>query len=650
MRFETSSGIMAIDTQKRSRRIPIGAEVLGKEGVDFRVWAPRAPSVQVVIEGETGRLRRSSAFPLDSEGNGYFSGMVPTARNGMRYRYRLDGEQEFYPDPASRFQPDGPHGPSQVVDPGEFRWTDGGWSGIRLEGQVMYEMHIGTFATGGNWKSAMRELPELAKIGITLLEIMPVADFVGRFGWGYDGVNLFAPTRLYGEPDDFRRFVDRAHALGLGVILDVVYNHLGPDGNYLGKFSKDYFTSRYTTDWGEAINYHGKNSGPVREFFIANAGYWIDEFHVDGLRLDATQDIYDQSNPHIISEVSRRVRAAARGRSTIIVAENEPQEVRLVRPIQEGGCGIDAVWNDDFHHSATVALIGCNEAYYTDYLGSPQEFISAAKWGYLYQGQFYRWQKKRRGSAGLDLPPHVFVNYIQNHDQVANSATGNRCHVFTHAGTFRAMTALMLLMPGTPLLFQGQEFAASAPFLFFADQKKELADIIRRGRAEFLSQFPRIATPEVQSRLPDPTDPAAFKRSKLDFSERRTHAREYSLHRDLLRLRREDRVFRAQRKGGVDGAVLGREAFTLRFFGEGGDDRLVLLNLGQDLLLSPAPEPLLAPPENRRWEILWSSEDPRYGGGGTPPVESSRGWSIPGHSAVVLRPKTRAAKRGGAGK
>jgi maltooligosyltrehalose trehalohydrolase len=500
-------------------------------------------------------------------------------------------------------------------------------------------MHIGTFTPEGSWASASRELPELHAAGITLIELMPVADFAGRFGWGYDGVNLFAPTRLYGRPDDFRRFVDHAHACGIGVILDVVYNHLGPDGNYLKQFSASYFSDRYTTDWGEAINYDGENSTPVREFFIANAGYWIEEFHLDGLRLDATQNIYDQSAHHVLAAIASRAREAAHPRSIVLVAENEPQDVHLVRPLNRGGYGLDALWNDDFHHSATVALTGRNEAYYTDYLGSPQEFISAIKWGYLYQGQRYKWQKQRRGTPTLDLQPATFINFIQNHDQVANSAGGLRCHELTSPGKYRAITALMLLAPGTPMLFQGQEFASSSPFLYFADHKGELAKLAGRGRAEFLAQFRSIATPEMQERLPDPADPETFKKSQLDFSQREDHATIYALHRDLLKLRREDPAFRAQRSRGLDGAVLGSEAFVLRFFAEDGADRLLVVNFGPDLHLDPAPEPLLAPPEGCLWKTLWSSEDPRYGGSGTPELDSEENWRIPGQAAVALLPE-----------
>lgn len=614
----------------------IGANVSPQGGTHFRVWAPRRHAVEVVIEAGAERGSNNRTFELAPEDHGYFSGLIQSVGNGALYRFRLDEGDWLYPDPASRYQPEGPHGPSQVVDPKRFEWTDRDWLGVNPRGQVIYEMHIGTFTREGIWAAAARELDELARLGITVVEVMPVSDFPGKFGWGYDGVNLFAPTRLYGSPDDFRRFVNRAHGAGLGVILDVVYNHLGPDGNYLREFAEDYFTDRYTTDWGAAINFGGDNAGPVREYFIANAGYWIDEFHLDGLRLDATQNIYDLSNDHIVAAITRRARSSAQGRSIIIVAENESQQTIFVRPPEQGGYGIDAVWNDDFHHSAAVAMTGRNEAYYTGYLGKPQEFISAVKYGYLYQGQWYRWQEWRRGTPGLNVQASAFVTFIQNHDQIANSGRGERCHQLTSPGLYRAMTALLLLAPGTPMLFQGQEFAASSPFLFFADHNEDLAPLVRKGRAEFLAQFSSLASPEAQAILDNPCNERTFERSKLDLSERERHSAIYEMHRDLLRLRREDAVFGGA-AGGRDGAVLGDDAFVLRFFGEDADDRLLLVNLGLDLNLSPAPEPLIAPPEGMEWRVLWSSENPRYGGSGAP-LDTEEDWLLPGHAAVALGP------------
>ena len=620
------------------RRLPVGAEVLKSGGVHFRVWAPRSKVVRVELD-------EGSAAELKAEGNGYFSGTASEAAVGGRYRYRLD--HGAFPDPASRFQPEGPHGPSQVVNPEDFVWSDLGWNGVMQGSQIVYEMHIGTFTPEGTWTAARSRLPYLAELGVTVLELMPVADFPGRFGWGYDGVNLFAPTRLYGDPDDFRNFVDAAHGLGLGVILDVVYNHLGPDGNCLKEFSLDYFTDRYKNEWGEPLNFDGPNSGPVREFFLANAKCWIREYHLDGLRLDATQQIFDRSPEHIIAAIGRTVRESASARGTYIVAENESQHSRLVRSTTEGGLGMDALWNDDFHHTATVALTGHREAYYSDYRGTPQEFISSMKWGYLFQGQRYVWQKKRRGTPAFGLEPWRFVNYIQNHDQIANSLRGVRVHELTSPGRLKAMTALMLLGPGSPMLFQGQEFAASNPFLYFADHNPELAKLVAKGRKEFLSQFRTLGQSESEWHLADPHSPETFARCKLDLSERQKHAEAYALHRDLIRLRRCDPVFSQPRRGGVDGAVLSGDAFVLRFFGDAGNDRLLLVNLGGDVDLNPAPEPLLAPPENRAWRIQWSSEDARYGGSGTPPIESEENWWIPGQAAVVLEPEDAASKKHG---
>lgn len=627
------------------RRLAVGAEVIPDgAGVHFRVWAPKRREVEVVLEeGET--------VGLISDGNGYFAGRVADARAGMRYRYRLDAADALYPDPASRFQPEGPHGPSQILDPSTFQWTDSKWTGIGSERQVLYEMHVGTFTSEGTYAAAARQLPALRELGITCVELMPVCEFAGRWGWGYDGVNLFAPFHHYGDPDDLRRFISRAHEVGLAVILDLVYNHLGPDGNYLREFADDYFNAEHVTDWGDALNFDGRNCGPVRELFVANAIYWIREFHADGFRFDATQAIVDTSPQHILSVICRETRRAAAemGRRIYITNENEPQNTQLVRRPEQGGFGMDSLWNDDFHHSARVALSGRNEAYYSDYRGTPQEFISATKWGYLYQGQRYKWQRKRRGTGALDLPPTAFVHFLQNHDQIANSGRGERIHRLAGPAQLRAMTALLLLMPQTPMLFQGQEFAASSTFHYFADHNPELSRLIRAGRAKELSQFPSIATPDMQACLVDPGAEDTFLRSKIDHPERDKpfHREIFALHKDLLRLRREDPAFRrVAQRGEVDGAVLGHDAFVLRFFaapgsGEaqvaGSADRLLLINLGIDLSLDPAPEPLLAPPCGFRWHVLWSSEDPKYGGSGTAsPDTELEGWHLTGRCALVL--------------
>lgn len=612
------------------RKLPIGAE-LQSDGAHFRVWAPARRRVTVVLEAAAAR-----EIELTAEKNGYFAGLAPGIRAGARYRFRLDGEDRLLPDPASRFQPEGPFGPSEIIDPTRFAWTDWGWRGVTPRGQVIYEMHIGTFTREGTWDAASRQLPRVAELGVTLLEVMPISDFPGKFGWGYDGVDFYAPTRLYGTPDDFRRFVDTAHGLGMGVILDVVYNHAGPDGNYLRDFSPSYFTDRYDNEWGDALNFDGDDSGPVREFFVQNARYWIDEYHLDGLRLDATQQIFDSSPIHVLAEVRRAVRSAAAGRGTFVVAENETQEARLVRAESDGGCELDALWNDDFHHSAIVAMTGRSEAYYTDYRGNPQELLSACKWGFLYQGQWYSWQKKQRGTPALDVPIHAFVQCIENHDQVANSARGERLWRQVSPARYRAITALLLLAPPTPMLFQGQEFASSAPFLFFADHRPELALAVRRGRTEFLAQFKSLQDPQIVRLLADPSDPGTFEQCKLDLEDLERHREVHQLHRDLLKLRREVAPFRHQARGQFDGAVLGPESLAMRFFDALGD-RLLLVNLGADEPLLKMAEPLLAPPPDG-WRIAWSSEHPDYGGSGRRLFDASSLACLPAETALVLAP------------
>jgi maltooligosyltrehalose trehalohydrolase len=610
-------------------RLSAGLDVLGDGVVRARVWAPACPSVEVVPDAD-----RSRSWLLARTADGYFAGHFEGLRAGDRYWLRLDGDV-LRPDPVSRFQPEGPHGPSMLIDPSAFRWTDREWRGIRPEGQVLYEMHVGTFTREGTWRSAISELEVLADLGVTTIEMMPVADFAGRFGWGYDGVNLYAPTRLYGTPDDLRAFNDRAHQLGLGVILDVVYNHVGPDGNYLTDFAPEYFTDRYRNDWGQALNFEGPQG--ARAFFVENAAYWIREFHFDGLRLDATQDIHDRSPEHVIAEIVRHAREAAGDRRLFIVAENEPQDTRIVRAAGDGGYGADALWNDDFHHTALVALTGKREAYYTDYGGAPQEFISCARFGYLYQGQWYGWQKQRRGTPSLDLPPHTFIWYLENHDQVANSAFGRRLHQSTSPARLRALTALALLGPATPMLFQGQEFAASSPFLYFADHKPELRDQIDRGRRQFLAQFPSVADPDVLSALPPAVDAESFERSKLDLGERERHREWYVFHRDLIQLRQTDAVMRQAARRAPEGAVLAPSAFLLRYPGGPDGDRLLLVNLGTDLDVRPVPEPLLAPPSGTHWALQWSSQAPAYGGSGTPPIRPHSLLHVPGESALLLQ-------------
>lgn len=619
------------------RSLPVGADMQSRGGVHFRVWAPRRKKVTLVTQAPT----QGSAFDqleMQSEANGYFSVLAPQATAGWRYWFRLDNDDFNYPDLASRFQPDGVHGASEVIDPNAYRWNDEAWRGVSLRGQVIYEMHIGTFTRAGTYEAAIEQLPKLADVGVTLLEVMPLAEFAGNFGWGYDGVQWFAPTRLYGRPDDFRRFVDEAHRLGLGVILDVVYNHFGPTGNYSNAFSDDYISRKHSTEWGDAINFDGKNSQPVRELVAGNAAYWVREFHLDGLRLDAVQAIEDDSSEHILAVLQKQARQAAGNRSIVIFAEDEHQKVQRITPAEQGGSGLDGVWNDDFHHSARVAGVGHAEFYYSDYAGTPQELISAIKWGYLYQGQWNARQNRFRGTPTLNQDAARFVTFLQNHDQVANSAHGRRLHELTSPGRFRALTTLLLLSPNTPLLFQGQEFAASNPFLYFADHEVDLAKLVREGRWEFLRQFGRAAGLAAPMPGTDPESQETFERCQLDWREWEQHNRTVALHRDLLRLRREDPVFASQDAGAIHGSVVGNEAFVLRYFGREHGDRLLLINLGRDLEWRPTAEPLVASPVGASWRVLFSSEEPMYGGTGTALLDT-KSWRLLGHAAVVLEPE-----------
>ena len=607
------------------RRLPIGAERSASErGVHVRVWAPTHPRVSLVVEsGREIALGRKS---------GYHEGFASDVEVGARYRFRIG--DRLVPDPASRFQPDGPFGPSQVVDPSGFRWSDAGWTGIEPHRHVLYELHVGTFTPQGTWAAASEQLAFLAELGVTTLEVMPVADFAGRHNWGYDGVNLFAPSRNYGTPDDMRRFVDRAHANGLAVVLDVVYNHFGPSGNAMFEWSPHYRSGR-ATEWGEALEFDGPHSAGVREYFVANARYWIEEFHLDGLRLDAIQAIHDRSPDHVVGEIARAARAAGGGRRIFLVGENEPQDASLLRP----PIGLDALWNDDFHHAARVAMTGVIEGYLHDYRGTPQELLSAVKHGFLYQGQLYPWQRNPRGTPTRGLARSRFVHFLENHDQAANLGGGERLHAIADPATLRAATAVLLLSPELPLVFQGQETGSRRPWHFFVDHLDELHAPIRAGRAAFVAQFPRLATPEAQAALVDPCTESTFAACILDPGERTFANPIVRLHRDLLAMRRDDPAFTDPRLDALDGAVLADRVFAVRYAQPDPDnDRLLLVNLGATFAQAVVAEPLIAPPLGTGWRLAWSSEDPRYGGHGTPRVFDRARLSIPARAAVVLAP------------
>jgi maltooligosyltrehalose trehalohydrolase len=513
-----------------ARRFPVGAELVADGEAHVRVWAPDHEAVTLVLGG--------ADVPMTRDDRGYHSARA-AARVGSRYGFRFAGDDKIYPDPASRQQPDGPHGLSAIVDAAAYQWQDAAWPGVSLPGQVLYELHIGTFTPEGTWRAAIERLPRLRDVGVTIVQMMPVSEFDGAFGWGYDGVLWFAPQHTYGTPDDLRAFVDAAHGLGLGVILDVVYNHLGPSGNYLPRFSATYLSQRYANEWGDALNFDGPGCEGMRELVLANIAYWIREFHVDGYRLDAAQQIFDGSPEHLLAAITRVARDAAAPRSVIVVAEHEPQGPRLLRAREDDGYGLDGIFNEDFHHSARVALTGTHEAYTSDYRGTSREWLSAALHGFLFQGQYYPWQHKRRGGPALDRPPHQFVSFLENHDQVANAAVGRRLVDISSAPAWRALSALLLLGPWTPLLFQGQEWATRQPFSFFCDHEPALQDAVFQGRQAFLSQFTRLRAAYEESTV-DAIGRPAFEACRLDHPAAPEAEPAWRMYRDLLRLRRED--------------------------------------------------------------------------------------------------------------
>ena len=595
-------------------------------GATFRLWAAAQKRVALVIEG-------GPQLPMTGHPDGFFTCEVPSARAGQRYWYRL--EHGLRPDPTSRFQPEGPLGPSQLVDSRAFVWTDRHWGGAGPNHRhVFYEMHIGTFTEEGTWAAAIAHLPRLAEIGLTTLEVMPIAAFPGRFGWGYDGVHLFAPTHQYGSPDDVRRFVDAAHRLGLAVILDVVYNHFGPVGNFFAEFSPA--INGAPGEWGDSINYDGPGSRPVREFMTENAAYWIRDFHFDGLRIDAVPALNDSSVEHILSAICRAAREAAGTRNVFVVGECESQDSRMLKDSGAYSDGLDAIWNEDWHHAAVVRLTGRRAAYFTDYCGSAAEFASMARHGFLYQGQWYSWQKHGRGRYAFGLPSSRFVSFLENHDQVANTGPGYRLHQLTGPAEWRALTALLLLGPALPLLFQGQEFGSSQPFAYFADHDGDLANLVVRGRLEFLSQFSNLTVPEAQAAIPNPSDLTTFANCKLLDAERRADNPVAQLHRDLLALRREDPVIRALGTDAiqVESSAPTENVLVLRYGGAGAH-RLLIVNFGSDYH-SPMNEPLLAPLPESSWKELWSSEQPKYGGNGVIQFSDRHPWRIPGRSATLL--------------
>lgn len=560
---------------RRSHVMPFGT-TLENGGVRFRLWAPDCGAVGLQVAGHGVRAMAKDA-------DGWAEAFVPGLRAGARYGFRVGGR--VVPDPASRFQPDDVHGLSAVVDPLAYDWGDDHWRGRPWEQAVLYELHLGTFTPQGTFAAARDRLDDLAELGVTALSLMPVADFAGGRGWGYDGVLPYAPDSAYGTPDEFKALVDAAHARGLMVLLDVVYNHLGPEGNYLHATAKRFFTHRHHTPWGQAVNYDGADSRPVREFFIHNALYWLTEFHLDGLRLDAVHTIRDDSAVPLLDELATRARALCGGRAIHLVAENDANDARLLERDGAGRPGVlTAQWNDDVHHALHRLLTGEAGGYYRDYAPDPLDhLLRCLREGFAFQGEPSAHRDGlRRGAPSAHLPPTAFVSFLQNHDHVGNRALGERLDALAPPAAVRAALALLLLAPQVPMLFQGEEWGATAPFLFFCDLAPDLVHRVREGRRHEFVHFPEFHGDGAE-RVPDPAAAVTFARSKLDWSERTRppHDARLAEVRHLLELRRREIAPRLAGMGGTGAGSerLGERAFVAWWRLGDGSRLSVLANL-----------------------------------------------------------------------
>ena len=582
----------------------LGAVCLPQGGVHFRVWAPLCGSVHV-------ELYDKEPLPLLNSGEGWFEATAASAGPGTRYMYLLDGERRR-PDPVSRALPVGVHGPSEVIDTSAFVWTDSGWCGPALKDLILYELHVGTFTPEGTFDAIIPRLPALRDLGVTAIELMPVASFPGVRNWGYDGVGVYAPQRSYGGPAGLQLFVNACHAIGLAVVLDVVYNHFGPEGNYLADFGP-YFTDRYETPWGKTINYDGADAGPVRQFVVENACYWIREYHLDGLRLDAAHGIIDASPVHILCELNSTIHAEAvrLGRSVLAIAESDLNDRRVIIPVQQGGFGLDAQWSDDFHHALHALLTGEREGYYADF-GTLEQLATAYASSFVYSGQHSEYRARPHGTPVDDLPVERFVICAQNHDQIGNRAQGDRLAALIPFDALKLAAAAVLLSPYIPLLFMGEEYGEPAPFQFFTDfEDPALQQAVHQGRQEEFKRFGWSAV------VPDPQDPATFARSTLDWArrERVPHAHLLALYRALLALRRAEPIF--QPTGERPQAFpLGRAVLLVkRTLPEVAS--MVLLNVSPERARVPLPF------ADGMWDRVLDTSEERYGGpGATSPAKA----------------------------
>ncbi len=579
---------------------PLGAAYLGKGACSFRVWAPRAKRVDVHL------LNEGKDMPLERKEKGYFEGTFDGIGPGALYFFRLDGQKDR-PDPASRFQPQGVHGPSEVIQP-DFPWSDASWSGLPLADYIIYELHVGTFTAEGTFEAVIPFLPELRNLGITAIEIMPVAQFPGERNWGYDGVHPFAVQNSYGGPVGLKKLVDACHQAGLAVVLDVVYNHLGPEGNYLRDFAP-YFTDRYRSPWGEAINFDGPESDEVRRFFIENALSWVDAFHIDALRLDAVHAILDFSAIPFLQDLAEAVHARARElhRRIFLIAESDLNDTRLIRSPERGGFGLDAQWSDDFHHALHTLLTGENIGYYEDF-GRLQDLGKAFRQGFIYDGEYSPYRRRRHGNSSADIRADKFVVCSQNHDQVGNRMMGDRLSTLVSFSQLKLAAAMVLLSPHIPLLFMGEEYGEPAPFPYFIHHSDpELVEAVRHGRKEEFSSFRWKGEP------PDPQAEETFQKSRLNFALRHQtpHRFLYDFYRDLIRLRRSLPALRPADPADREVMDFEKEKVIYIRCWKERDEAILLANF------SLLPQEVGLPLPAGSWQKELDSEDERWGGKGS---------------------------------
>jgi malto-oligosyltrehalose trehalohydrolase len=572
--------LVAAQKALRKHALPFGAEVLGDGNARFRLWAPGAQQIQLVLAGKT--------IPMAGEPGGWYE-VTEKAKPGALYSYRIDGKHEV-PDPASRFQPQDAEGPSELVDPHAFEWDDEDWRGRPWQEAVIYELHVGTFTSQGTYSAIIPKLAYLRELGVTAIELMPLSDFCGRRNWGYDGVLPYAPDSSYGRPEQLKALVQAAHRAGLMMFLDVVYNHFGPKGNFLNLYAGEFFTEKHKTPWGAAINFA---ADPVRQYFIHNALYWLEEYRFDGLRFDAVHAIIDESPRHILEDIAAAVRARDPDRHVHLVLENDANQARFL-----GGGKYDAQWNDDSHHGYHVLATGESDGYYAAYADAPAKHLARSlAEGFAYQGEVSPFSREPRGEKSSHLPPTAFVDFMQNHDQIGNRAHGERLASLADENKLKVLSSILLMAPSPPLLFMGEEWGCHQPFLFFCDFPGELGDAVRNGRREEFARFAAFADPKARARIPDPLSEQTFKRSVLRWRDARgTQGRAWLAHyRKLLELRRTEIAPRNFGPGRY--RMLGERAFEVSW-----GNLSLLANLGDSAVQIETPP---------RGRLLWGNGNGR---------------------------------------